>query len=356
MLIIDTNTLYYVAGLSTPDSIDIEKVKLEIKNNGGAMISSVSFAEFLSKYHNHARVVRRTCAFMRQHHIQICENKVIPFKDEIIKRMRYIRQKEMDNFFANLIILKSNVESKFATVVFFTVLVCQVIFECNIDPYNLPGGVFDFFSTIFKGSLRSIISGAFELSYRNAYKTDDAENIIRRDFYNYLRMISSLCIPLFKHFTDEFDKLDEGDIIDIPKIIGKYSDTNWGDEMAAYQKKIDKQPTPSQYLKKRGLSYGKNINDKQLNALFKGLQNSFIKTLGESSIEEYMFSIVKNTISNGGAFRKNDINDALILTSLRTKDIILTFDNRMIEHMEKHTKTRKEYADSVKLIKSILAN
>ena len=169
-------------------------------------------------------------------------------------------------------------------------------------------------------------------------------------------MISSLCIPLFKHFIDEFDKLEEGDTIDISQIIGRYSDTNWAEEMAEYQKKIDKQPTPSQYLKKRGLSYGKNINDKQLNALFNGLQNSFIKTLGKSSIEEYMFSIVKNTISNGGAFRKNDINDALILTSLQTGDIILTFDNRMIEHMEKHAKIRKEYVDSVKLIKSILGN
>lgn len=356
MLIIDTNTLYYISGLSTPDSIDIEKVVLEINKNGGAMISSVSFAEFLSKYHRHAGIVRRTCSFMRQHHIQICENKVIPFNDDIIKRLRYIKQNDLDSVFDKLIILKSNVESKFATIVFFTVLVCQVIFECNVDPYNLPTGVFDFFSTIFKNSLRPIISGIFELSYREAYKSNDAENIIKRDFYNYLRILSSLCIPLFKHYIDEFEKMDEGDIIDVPQFMGKYSDANWGEEMTAYQRRIDKQSTPSQYLKKRGVSYGKNINDKQLSALFDGLQNSFVKTLGETSIEEYMFSIVKNTISNGGAFRKNDINDALILTSLQTGDIILTFDNRMIEHMEKHSEKREEYDNSVKKIKAILAN
>lgn len=49
MLIIDTNTLYYISGLSTIDTIDLEKVILEINQNGGAMISSVSFAEFLCK-------------------------------------------------------------------------------------------------------------------------------------------------------------------------------------------------------------------------------------------------------------------------------------------------------------------
>ena len=87
MLLIDTNTLYYASGLSTPDSIDVERVVLEINQNHGAIISSVSFAEFLSKYHKHARIVRRTCSFMRCHRIQICENRYIPFKDDIIDRI-----------------------------------------------------------------------------------------------------------------------------------------------------------------------------------------------------------------------------------------------------------------------------
>lgn len=356
MLIIDTNTLYYIVGLSKIDTIDLEKVILEINQNGGAMISSVSFAEFLCKYHNHARIIRRTSTFMRQYHIQICENNVIPFNDDIIKKTMNIKQKELDKVFANLIFLKSNVESKFATAVFITVLICQVMFECNIDPYNLPTGIFDFFSTIFKGPLRTIITGMFEGVYRDAYKTDDAENIIRKNFYNYLRILSSLCIPLFKHYIDEFDKLSEGEIVDVPQIVSKYTNTNWANEMEAYQNKIDKHSTPSQYLKKQGILYGKSINDKHLNALLEGLHKSFAKILGDSSIEEYMFSIVKNTISNGGAFRKNDINDALILTNLQPGDIILTFDNRMIEHMEKHSQARKEYDNSVKKIKSMLCN
>ena len=356
MLIIDTNTLYYVAGLSRPDSINVEKVVLEISKNGGAMVSSVSFAEFLSKYHNDAETVRQTCTFMRQHNIQICENKVIPFKDDIVERILDIKQSELDGIFDDLVILKSKVESQFATTIFFTVLVCQTIFECNINPCSLPKAIFDFFSTIIKDTLRPIVSDMFQSAYQEAYKTDDAENIIRRDFYNYLRIISSLCIPLFKNYINEFDKIPEGEIVDVPQIIARYSDTNWAEEMTAYQKKVDKQTTPSQYLKRRGLSYGKSINDKELNALLDGLQNSFFKTLGTSSLGEYMFSIVENTISNGGAFRKNDINDALILLYLQQGDVIITFDNRMIEHMEKHAEKRKEYDDSVRLIKSIIDN
>ena len=182
MLIIDTNTLYYVAGISTPDSINIERVMYEIEQNGGAMISSVSFAEFLCKYHNDAELVRQTCAFMRQHNIQIRENKIIPFKYDIVERVLSINQQELDSIFEDLVMLKSKVESQFATTVFFTVLLCQIIFECNINTCSLPKAVFDFFSTIIKDTLRPIVTDMFKLAYQEAYKTDDAENIIRRNF------------------------------------------------------------------------------------------------------------------------------------------------------------------------------
>ena len=177
---------------------------------------------------------------------------------------------------------------------------------------------------------------------------------IRKDFYNYLKLFVSLCVPLCKHFIEEFDKVPDGEIVDVPNIVKKYSDTNWADEMTIYQKRIAKQNTPAQFIKRKGLSYGKGINDKHLSALLSGLDSSFKKTIGVTSIEEYLYSIVSNTLLNGGAFRKNDINDALILSDLKSCDLILTFDEPMIEHMKKHSTVRAEYLNSTAFIDSVL--
>ena len=353
MLIIDTNVLYYASGLSEHHSIDSNTIKKAIAASDRVAVSSISLAEFITKYHKHAGTIRRVCSFMRQNHIGISANQYIPFQDDIIKKLRVIKQKDLNDIYKKLLIIKCDTESRFATVVFFTVLVSETIFECNIDPYSVPTCIFDFFSTVFKDSLRPVLTDLFKYSYQNAYKTDDAENAIRQVFYDYLKLFISLCAPLCKHVIDEYNNIPEGDIVDIPDIISRYSDTNWSNEMTSLQKKIEKQATPAHFVKSKGLQYGKGINDKHLSGLLAGLESSFKKTIGMSSIEEYLYAIVSNTISNGGAFRKNDINDALILSDLKPTDLILTFDTRMIEHLGKHSDSKKEYKNSISLINSI---
>lgn len=356
MLIIDTNTLYYTFGLSKHNSVSKEAIRKVIAGSTNVSISSISLAEFLTKYHKHAGIVRKVCSYMRQNRIMLLTNQYIPFQNDIIKTLAQIRQKDLDDLYKKLVILKSNVESKFATAVFFTVLMCETIFACNIDPYAVPSCIYDFFSLVFKDSARPLISNLFVHSYLEAYKTDDAENIIREDFYNYLALFISLCLPLCQHFMIEYKKLADGEILDIPSILSHYKDADWATEMENLQKKIRKKDTPAHFVKSQGLVYGKAINDKHLSSLLSGLSASFKKILGTSAIEEYLFSIVRNTISNGGAFRKNDINDALILSALKSQDLILTFDDRMILHMEKHSDIRYEYKNSVALIQSQLDN
>ena len=353
MLIIDTNTLYYAFGLSEHHYVDSHAIRQAIVAADSVAISSISLAEFITKYHKHAGIIRRVCSFMRQNHIEVSENQYIPFKDDIVKKLAVIKQKELNDTYEKLLILKSDVESRFATTVFFTVLVSETIFECNIDPYAVPTCIYDFFSKVFKESLQPILTDLFKDSYTNAYKTDDAENVIRQDFYDYLKLFISLCIPLCKHVIEEYGKIPEGELVDIPDIISKYSDTDWSEEMTNFQKKIEKQPTPAHFVKSKGLAYGKGIKDKHLTALLGGLDASFKKTIGTSSIEEYLYSIVSNTISNGGAFRKNDINDALILSDLQSSDVILTFDNRMLAHIKARSSSRIEYQNSISLIDSI---
>ncbi len=50
---------------------------------------------------------------------------------------------------------------------------------------------------------------------------------------------------------------------------------------------------------------------------------------------------------------KSDINDAWILSDLSGSNMILSFDNGMIEHMKKHAKNRPEYQKSLDFIMAI---
>lgn len=108
-------------------------------------------------------------------------------------------------------------------------------------------------------------------------------------------------------------------------------------------------------MQRSGIEYGKGINDKHLEALLDGLNISIEKIIDSKSMDEYYYSIVKNTLSNGGAFRKNDINDALILSCIKESDIILSFDCGMRKHMQKYSNVRIEYKNSLNYINSLLS-
>ena len=91
MLVIDTNTLYYACGLSTPPNIDSNKIRREIDNAENVVIPSIAFCQFLTKYRKRAATIRRVCAFMGEHHIEILNDKYISFAPDTIKTLaRYI--------------------------------------------------------------------------------------------------------------------------------------------------------------------------------------------------------------------------------------------------------------------------
>jgi predicted nucleic acid-binding protein len=71
MLIIDTNILYYATGLSEHHSIASSTINKAIATFDNVAVSSISLAEFITKYHKRAGTIRRVCSFMRQNHIGI---------------------------------------------------------------------------------------------------------------------------------------------------------------------------------------------------------------------------------------------------------------------------------------------
>ena len=352
-IIIDTNVLYYACGLSTPPKTVSQKSLLqEIDAAQSVEISSISFAEFLTKYRCHAGTIRRVCSFMRQHHICISNNEHIPIAPQAIKMLTKVRQHELDKEFNRMFVRKIDVESRYASTVFFLVLICATVFECDIYPYTLSEPIYDFLARVFKPANKEIFIPLFNYTYQEAYKTDDAENYIRHWFYKYLDTFMAVIIPVCQQVIEAVNKMPEGDEIIIPEIVSDFSAEKWPEMMAIYQRKINKHPTPTHFVHKSGIKYGKKINDKHLSALLDGLETSIQKIIKEQSLAEYIYDIIYKSLSSGGAFRKNDINDALILSSLNKDRIILSFDNGMIQHIQKYANKRPEYQRSLSFINS----
>ena len=89
-----------------------------------------------------------------------------------------------------------------------------------------------------------------------------------------------------------------------------------------------------------------------LNNLWAMLANVDISS---NAIREYTFEIIQSIFLNGSSFRKNDINDSMILGSMSAGDCIVTCDKKMLEHMEKYKGTHPEYTNSLLLLQKFSA-
>lgn len=353
MLVLDTNALYYSCGLSTPPQ-DVDKRNLlhAIDSAETVVISYVTLAEFLTKYRKHAGIVRRVCSFMRNHHIHVIDCKLMPINSDFVKRLARIRQNDLNIAFSPIFEAKINIESRFAAGVFLVLLICETIFECNINPMDLSAPAFEFLSVLFK-ILRENLVPVFDYLYRDAYKTDDAENYIRRAIYRLLDTFIPVLMPLCQKVLYDIENCSDVNDSNVLEIIKSFSHSEWEVATQSYHKRIDKQKTPIHFVQKRGITYGKGINDKHLNVLLNGLEASIQKIIGYNALNEYFFTILKKSITQGGAFQKNDINDALILCALKTDDIIISFDKGMIAHLKEYESKHEEYKNSTTFISSL---
>lgn len=351
MLLIDTNILYYICGLSKPP-VNAELILYEIGRAESISISDIAFAEFLTKYRCHVGSIRRVCSFMAEHHIEI-QSLVYPHMDTpMIKTLRTIRQKAFLESFEPLLAEKIDVESRLATAVFLVILICESVFECNVDPYQIPPPIYTFFSALFSKILQPTLVPIFNTIYFDSYRSDDAENYVRHCFYNLLTVTLSACIPMC---TQVFEACKEKDwtTIDIAKIIQSFPLKEYNEKSKLIHYKILRQGTPAKFVQKKGIVYGKKINDKHLETLLNGIYTSLGQIIRFEPLKKYMHNIIKNIISSGGAFRKNDINDALILSYLKPTDVILSFDSGVISYMQENRETHAEYQNSLNLINSI---
>ena len=107
MMVLDTNTLYYACGLSSPPTdVDRNKLIRAISSAEDVVISYVTLAEFLTKYRKHARIIRRTCSYMRDNHIRVIGCEYMPMDRRFIMSLTKIRQRNLNKEFVRIFDIK----------------------------------------------------------------------------------------------------------------------------------------------------------------------------------------------------------------------------------------------------------
>lgn len=349
MLILDTNILYYIYGLSNPPPyINISSLKKILNEyDGRVAISSISLWEILLHYYNQAKTIRRLCTFMRCNHIRIYNDGYIPIPNGEIYDFTKIRQKELNYFISKIMPRKIFVESRFACVVYVLTFFAITYFDVFAPSVSANDNLINFLSYVFSFN-RDFSVEYFEKIYTEGYKTDDCKNYVRKAFQQILLLTVSNTIPLCKKLAD----ITETD--DLEARLRDVSFEEWDKESKRIENLIQKRASPTEYIAKQALRFGKTINDKQLTVfldemwkVIAGLQINY------DSLKEYIYFIVKKIMLHGSPFCKNDINDALILGSIKEKGLILTADRGMIEHMNTYKENHPDYAKSLSLIDQI---
>lgn len=348
-LILDTNIIYYISGLSEgPISKKEFDTYVRLNNSDIRLyISGVSLFEILSKYHKHANVFRRIMCNLRGNHIGILDNEYHKKIGSYQSQLTNIKQSELNGLWKEVMENKVDVEARYSTVLFFYVLSSSVCFgctECITDVNNIPEYLHRFLAELFS-IVRDVALEVFKDAFETGYQSDDCERIVKVAFSNLLTFFLPSVIAFCNSVAD--GRTTDNGIITIPE---KEELEPWSESIA---KKIKRIGTPTGFISKLAKQYEKNQNEISLKYFLKNISGSLSTIIPNTTTQEYLFDLVVKCLTQSGVFYKNDILDAMILGTIKGDDVLLTMDKGPIKHMVQYKDGRPEYQASLIEIDSL---
>lgn len=350
-VILDTNMVYYICGLSSPHHLSVSKVLSYLNENQNQInqinfaISSVSFYELLIHYQKRAHHIRRICSTLKNYHIKIYNDVYLPIEFERPYNFAKIRQQELEDRIAEFLPRKVDVESRFAAAILLILLISEISFDV-FPSGEFNSNTFTVLRAVANISQRVTVE-CLNKAYQSAYKQENVESYIRDEFQRLLAMLLPLGISACKKFAN-IGETD--DIIDYYNAIPK---DELEQEREKIERAVERKHSAMRFISRRAITYGRSIGDNTLRDFLQHIWDTTQNTsIANESIKEYIFETVKNTLLHGSAFWKYDIIDAMILGSMTPNDHLITCDKKMLEHMERYQKGHIEYANSLKLIQS----
>ena len=135
------------------------------------------------------------------------------------------------------------------------------------------------------------------------------------------------------------------------------------EEWLPYNETIDKQfdliqtideNASTAYLKK----LSKDFRKKNSPAKYKELLDKTLKGINSKivlpALQDYYRETISAIMTEGAAFRKNDLLDAIILANVSKKNLIITYDNGLIKLIKKRQEIRQNYKESLAIIAQLM--
>ncbi len=183
MILLDTNIIYYLFGISSPPpQFNKNKLLRDLSMDNDVRISSVTFWEIIFHFKKNANIIRRICRFLICNHIKIAHNSYLPAPDEILHLFANAKQRELDKYTASVLPRKIDVEARFASVLYSIILISDIGFE----EYNslLPSSTSSEsqqeyeVTALIASTFSKMAVDYFTFAYEHGYKINNCENYI----------------------------------------------------------------------------------------------------------------------------------------------------------------------------------
>lgn len=340
MYVLDTNAFYYAAELSE-FTYDKEKLK-ELISNNDTFISSTSLFEFLVKHKDNIDIVRKGGRYLWENHIKLAFNVFNPMPEHFFDDLINISEEQYQLMYNDILKNKIDTESRYTSLLFDMCLFSGYYFAAMSNGKEPCEYCFAALETTFRLFSDCVIE-VFKQIYEEGYKTDDCENYVRNCFYNLLAFMLEKGIPFIeqaKNVTsdEEFKNTDEWFTLE------DYS--RLASRLASKMERI----TSTAFLQRLAITYWKNNNDPELKKHIARLRMIFDKKIKYAALQDYCYDTLVNILVHGAALWKNDFLDALIMCNMQDQHQLITYDNGVLQRMERRRTEYKQYDESLKTI------
>lgn len=344
MYILDTNAFYYASGISN-FTYDVNKLQTFIKNNP-TFISSTSLYEFFIKFRDDLSIIHQGGEFLQDNNIQIVGNVINPLPDYFSDDIMNITETEFQRICEYALKNKIDAEAKLTTILFAECLLLGYyisLMSSEVEPCDFSDFVT---SRVFK-LFMMIIPDTFRKIYAEGYEMKNCENHVRKCFYSLLAFCLEKGIPFIeqsKCINENEECLSYNDLFPLEE----YSNAT-----SKLSKKIQKRSSSTAFLNNMVNEYIKNNSEHDLLKCISKLQSMFNEKVNYTALQEYFYDTLTSITMSGSALWKNDLLDAIILCNVQDEHVLITYDNGVINRMEKRKSEHFKYQESIDTINEL---
>ena len=342
MYVLDTNAFYYASGIAQ-FTYDVKKLQKLIDDNE-VFISSTSLFEFLIKYRKDIDTIHKGGRFLWEKRIKVAGNilNALPksFSGDIVN----ITKTELNELCKDVLENKIDVESRYISLLFDMCLFSGFYFSALSDGKEPSGFCFEVFEKIYK-MFAQINLELFVNIFTEGYETDDCENYVKNCFYNLLAFELEKGIPFIERAKTVNDN-------DIPEADEWVSTEDYYNDTQKLNNKM-KAKKSNAFLHRLAVTYWKNNNDPELREYILKITTIFDKKVKFAALQDYLNDTLFKMMTNGAVLQKNDFLDAIILCNVQDSHVLITYDNGVIERMDKRKDKYSKYRESVQIISEL---